>query len=1499
MSLINRHTTEASSSSDLAGGRAMKTFERKLRWCALVTYLTAPTIAYSAPGQLADQPLWLGSSVKHNLMFAIDDSGSMDWELSFPVNDGTPRLRSDGNFVDSNGDYLNSGGYGQYAYVFANGVDTGGYDGRRLYSNRYAIPPIAQYASAKSSAYNTAYYDPSVTYDPWPTFTNAEFDSVAKTNGYTFTDASVTATLVEPVTTAFGTRTVNLFADLDTSTKTESYWDYDIRDADMVCKESGADDCADNSRQDYTFYPATYYLKDQSDHYYYHAAGGSGSGAPSKTDSDLLEAENTDGISQPMRFAADLETLSSGTESDRIQASRDTNVTSGGDFIGTLVSLGTSKRNSVPTTGIASYRVEAKSSGTHYIWMRVFGAGGASDSFWAKLTEPSGSDPSVSYSNGNALGDYGSLQNNMPNNTWGWVKWGEANLTAGTYQLDVAYREGGTLMDQILVTSNTDTPTGIMTFEKGDRRECSASTPSDYLEFARNPERYRIGESSGSDSLIESGRSLAFDGACLTRYQIGKTQADGEAFINGAGVTRTVLEEKQNFANWFQYYRRRHQAMRGGLAAAVQGINGIKTGMFWINNRRTVGSAQMKDVGVGTELGTFLDEHYTRVNAGGTPLRSALNHARNQFKSTTGPITSECQKNYTLLFTDGFNTQNTTSEVQSVLNDGIGNQDGSAGAPYQDSYSTTLGDIAYDAYTTNLRGDLPTGAVRVNPLCADASPDAWLDCNTNLHMNTYTVGLGLRGNIFGVTHHAVEDAHGANTEPVWPDASISGLPQVDDLYHAAVNGHGEMYSATSPDSLKESLRSAINDIVASIGSGSGVTFNSSSLRAQDGTSIYTTLFNSSDWSGDLEARLLDPSNGDVLDIVWSNSAGNASGAAALLDERDISVADQERVIYTQGASDGVTFEWANLTDAQKNDLRTNPPGEAASPDDTLAQDRLAYLRGDRSKEGGAFRARGSRMADVIHSAPVYVGEPSSAWPDDGLFGVDGNRYSDFSDKDDANGGAAGRTPVVYVGANGGMLHGFNGLNSGTDAGKEVMAYVPNLVYSSVAGEGLHYLTDPNYAHQYYVDLTPVAQDVYTKGNSADVSRDWRTVLVGGLRAGGKGLFALDVTNPDDFTDSATNAANIVMWEFTESDDANLGFLTTAPLISLMNNGKWAVIFGNGYESTNGRAALMILYIEEGLDGWAATDKVVIDTGVGTSLDKNGLSGVTAVDLNGDQIPDRIYGGDIKGNMWAFDVSNTNAANWGSAYNSGTTPKPLFSAKDSNGTAQPITAAPSLALNSAQANKGFSPNALVTFGTGQYLVDGDQANVDVQSYYTIWDSGTEQELVRTDLAARTFTETDEVKSLTGTDVNWDNDEGWYVDFIVTGESAEGERVTQKPELLFDSEVGPIALFSSLVPDVSECSGGGASYLYALPLLTGLNPSKPILDLNDDGFIDENDVGAGMKSDNFNNETNVLGKYTFSSNKERPKDSTGIEKGEHAATTTSDREGRLGWFELINQ
>ncbi|WP_156502741.1 hypothetical protein, partial [Oleiphilus sp. HI0067] len=141
-----------------------------------------------------------------------------------------------------------------------------------------------------------------------------------------------------------------------------------------------------------------------------------------------------------MKFAAALETQSSGTESDRIQASRDTNVTSGGDFIGTLVSLGTGNRTSVPATGKTLYTVEAKSSGTHYIWMRVFGAGGSSDSFWAKLTNPLGSDPSVSYSNGNALGDYGSLQNNMPNNTWGWVKWGEANLTAGNYELEVAYR---------------------------------------------------------------------------------------------------------------------------------------------------------------------------------------------------------------------------------------------------------------------------------------------------------------------------------------------------------------------------------------------------------------------------------------------------------------------------------------------------------------------------------------------------------------------------------------------------------------------------------------------------------------------------------------------------------------------------------------------------------------------------------------------------------------------------------------------------------------------------------------------------------------------------------------------------------------------------------------------------------------------------------------------------------------------------------------------------
>ena len=515
--------------------------------------------------------------------------------------------------------------------------------------------------------------------------------------------------------------------------------------------------------------------------------------------------------------------------------------------------------NSAPSDGNATYSVTIPEAGTVNIWIRNMGFSGSTDSIWARVQGIDADDVVLPNKGGTDRDDeWGPMRENVSTDgTWLWSKWGEVDLDAQAYTFELAYRETGFLVDQILFTTSSDTPSGtspvttVTSTANGELKECADATAATYLEYARNPARFRTGINFSSDEVDGFG----FDGACLTKYEIGRTQSDSETFDNGVGITRTVLQEKQNFANWFKYYRRRHQAMRGGLASSIQGINGIKTGMFWLNNRRTVGAAQMNDMSTDAGVEKFLSDHYKRVYNSGTPLRSALYHALSQYKNSTGPVTSECQKNYTLLFTDGFNTQTSFSSV--------GNEDGVAGEPYEDTYSGSLADIAYKGYKENIRATLTEGQVKVGDACNEASPDAWLDCNRNPHMNTYTVGLGLTGNIFGSTHFTKQDAY--TTTPPWPNVGSQGLAQIDDLYHAAVNGRGEMFSAQSPALLKTALRSAIDDIVKSIGSGSGVTFNSSSLQSQDGTAIYTTLFNSADWS--------DPSTGAVLDLVWEDSAG--------------------------------------------------------------------------------------------------------------------------------------------------------------------------------------------------------------------------------------------------------------------------------------------------------------------------------------------------------------------------------------------------------------------------------------------------------------------------------------------------------------------------------------------------------------------------------------------------------------------------------------------------
>jgi type IV pilus assembly protein PilY1 len=468
------------------------------------------------------------------------------------------------------------------------------------------------------------------------------------------------------------------------------------------------------------------------------------------------------------------------------------------------------------------------------------------------------------------------------------------------------------------------------------------------------------------------------------------------------------------------------------------------------------------------------------------------------------------------------------------------------------------------------------------------------------------------------------------------------------------------------------------------------------------------------------------------------------------------------------------------------------------------------------------------LGDIVYSNPVYVGKPQANYDEynSGLEFGDGNFATYKATNTD-------RPGVIYVGSNDGMLHGFSETN-----GSEVLAYIPNMLFSSAAQEGLHYLTDPAYGHHYYVDLSPTVADVY-------LNNAWRTILIGGYRAGARGLFALDVTDPTAFKES--NANKIALWEFTSNNDSSMGYSYSKPTIALMENGKWAAIFGNGYNNSgDGKAKLFILYLEDGMDGiWSTSDYKVItatwSSDASSASDPNGLSTPVLVDNNGNGKADRIYAGDIKGNLWAFDLSDsTSDSNWKLDYG-----KPLFQAKIGS-TPQPITSKPVVARNPAVSTAGDgsnSPNILVFFGTGQYLVNGDKSTTDKQTFYGVWDNKSvisslgSATLLRNNLTGQTLlSSTATIRVPSDNTVDYTTKYGWYFDLPTSG-----ERVIVDPKIR-----GDYVFFNTLIPDPNTCNSKGYGWIMALKLVNGGRPGSPVFDINNDREVtsDDKDSGTGF-------------------------------------------------------
>ena len=537
--------------------------------------------------------------------------------------------------------------------------------------------------------------------------------------------------------------------------------------------------------------------------------------------------------------------------------------------------------------------------------------------------------------------------------------------------------------------------------------------------------------------------------------------------------------------------------------------------------------------------------------------------------------------------------------------------------------------------------------------------------------------------------------------------------------------------------------------------------------------IYRGDFTRADWSGNLFAFPVD-SQGSILFAAERWTTGGTGGVADNLNAQNYNTG---RIIVTL-KKDGtkIPFRWASLDSNQQSGTGGNSKI-------------IDYIRGDRVNEdplGAKYRARSKTtvLGDIIHSRPLYVAHPTE--------------------------------PRVYVGANDGMLHAFD-----ADSGSEVFAYVPSFfTLNSANFSNVGDLTTKPYVHQYYVDASPNARTVTISGVD-------KTILVGGVGAGGKGLYALDITDPTASTESA--AASKILWEITPTTInnvsntayADLGNTYGIPLIVKLSDGTSAAIVGNGYNNQGSNQA--VLYVINLLTGAKIAGITASVSGTSNSS-PNGLSSPTALDTDHDGKVDYVYAGDINGNLWKFDIRNISS--------------PVVTKLFTTSPAQPITGRPAVSLHP---NGGY----LVNFATGRMFTSADATDAATVYYaFGLWDNGTTidpTKIVSQTLTTKTWTSGSfnynvRVSSSNAVDYTAATPkQGWKLALPA------GERVVGDGGLVTNMRY----IFSSTNPTVAHAAVGGVAqpqgdnWLNEIDFTTGGGGSSPIFDLDANLTLDNAD------------------------------------------------------------
>lgn len=886
--------------------------------------------------------------------------------------------------------------------------------------------------------------------------------------------------------------------------------------------------------------------------------------------------------------------------------------------------------------------------------------------------------------------------------------------------------------------------------------------------------------------------TTAVRGGSTGRYNGGFYYTCPTQYVNTGCVATYINDEpaavKQNFANWYSYYRTRNLLARSAVTRAFNDISGDVRVAWQTINGDFSGTPALRSRAIKKNVGLWRDDFYNWifnvVTTGNTPNRRAMMEAGRFYERALTPndmnpyweFTPEgpdvghnlsCRKNFNMQVTDGYWNFATPPARPAIWQDGQtsvtlpdGRDFSTADAESRIIWDvrgakvdTSMANIGFNYWSRDLQPtlannvspylpDRSTGTTGSTPLLAGENPldnkeIYWNPDNdpaTWQHVSQFMVTLGIAGELDfpgDYDNLRLGTATGGGAGPIgWPRPLNNHPTGADDTWHAAVNGRGDYFSASDPDQLVSSLSSILSAILAQSAASTPVSVSLPLITA--GTTVYAAAYESSDWSGSVTRHSLDANSQPVYPPLWDAGCLLTGGdcASTGVSTTQLLTPANRRIFTSDGApGTGKTFVWGSLSLDQQDKLNASPASidlsvsPATYTADGLGAERVDYLRGDRTRESTGsplFRKRGSLLGAVIKGQPVYVSSPISGFRDifpagspEQVAAGSGNSYAQYQFDQRA------RAANIYVGSNDGMLHAFDAAT-----GAEQWAYVPNALIQNLHATMSTSSTEGLVSG---VDDAPQQLDVF-------INDEWRTYLIGSLRLGARGVYAVDVTNPNPGSGSAAASA-VPQWEFSNVAPASGGGTDCQPgarfcsslgytydsisVARLEYQNKWVALVSSGYfpESSDDAASA---------DPKARqTSLLVIDLATGTLLKEivtptpssvggrgvsYGLSTTTVYDLGSNQIDDFAVAGDLAGNLWRFDLRG-DVDDWKADL--------MFTSYDGSVAVgdQPIS------FNPTAMRDVVNRVPMLIFGTGKYVGKPDRtSSIPQQNYYGVRDYG---------------------------------------------------------------------------------------------------------------------------------------------------------------------------------